>query len=275
MLLPESFQMGAPPDAFLAWDQTRGAIAGLAVCHRLKRETIGFRMITVRTHRRQGIGSRLFHCIRERAAERGDECVRTFVDLMAHPEAEPFLRANGFVLESRVLQVDGVVAMGLGDVRRLRDRLAASGKIPPGARIVDSQELAIDVVLHAYRAIVAPHLPGRQELAQYIVTSPGFDAVILMVADRPAGMLVGVRNDGNGVASLDAVVVAPEFRNGWGWANILLLASAAERAVAAGASRLRFEIDETNWKVLKGIGRAEGKIIALPSRFILEFTRPQ
>jgi ribosomal protein S18 acetylase RimI-like enzyme len=270
MLLPESFQMGAPPEAFLAWDQTRGAIAGLAVCHRLKRETIGLRIITVRTHRRRGIGSKLLRCVRERAAARGDECVRTFVDLMAHPDAEHFLKANGFLLESRVLQIEGMLAVGAGDVRRLRERLAASGKIPPGARILDSRELPIDVVLGAYREIMAPHLPGRRELTEYIVTAPGFDAVILMVADRPAGMLAGVRNDGNGVASLDAVVVAPEFRSGWGWANILLLASAAERSVAAGASRLRFEIDERNWKVLKGIGRAEGTIIGVPSRFVLE-----
>jgi hypothetical protein len=85
-------------------------------------------------------------------------------------------------------------------------------------------------------------------------------------------MLAGVRNDGNGTATLSAVVVAAEFRGGWGWANLLLLAYAGERALAAGASRLRFEIDETNWKVLQGVGRVEGTVIGIPAQFVRELT---
>ena len=266
--------MGTPPDALLAREETSGAIVGLAASHRHKREAIGLQVITVRTHRRQGIGSRLLHQVCERARGRGDERVRTRVDLMAHVYAEPFLIANGFLLESSALQIDSLLTVGGDSVIGLRNRLAASGKIPAGARIVETRELPREAALRAYRELIAANLPGRPELAEYIVTSPGFDAAVLTTGDRLAGMLAGVRCDADGVGWLNAVVVAPEFRGGWGWANVLLMAYAFERSLAAGASRLRFEIDESNWKMLQGAGRAQGTIIGRPARFVRELARP-
>jgi hypothetical protein len=267
MLLPEAFRLGAPPGAFLAWDQAHHIIAGLATFHRLKRETIGARVMTVRTYRRQGIGSALLRCVCEQARERGDERVCALVDLAAHPQAEPFLKANGFVPQPRLLRVEGTLAAGRNTVLALRERLVAAGKIPPGARITESRDLAPEFVLRVYRELIATHLPGRPELADFIVTRPGFDATILTVADRVAGMTVGVRNDGQGCGSLDAIVVAPGFRGGWGWANVYLLADIAERSAAVGAHRLRFEIEETNWKVLQGVARVQGAIVGATARF--------
>jgi GNAT superfamily N-acetyltransferase len=270
MLLPEAFRLGAPPDAFLAWDQARDTIAGLAAFHRFKRETIGARVMTVRTHRRQGIGSNLLRRVCEQARERGDLRVCTLVDLALHPHAEPFLKANGFVPQSRFLRAEAPLAGGRDTVLALRERLTAAGKIPQGARIMESRELPAGFVLRAYRELIATHLPGRPELADFIVTRPEFDAAILTVADRLAGMAVGVRNDGHGVGSLEAIVVAPEFRGGWGWANVLLLATVAEWSTAAGAHRLRFEIEETNWKVLQAIGQVQGAIVGATARLVHE-----
>jgi hypothetical protein len=54
-------------------------------------------------------------------------------------------------------------------------------------------------------------------------------------------MLAGVRNDGQGLATLSAIAVAPEFQGGRGWANPLLLASGLDRGwdarLAAAAIR--------------------------------------
>jgi ribosomal protein S18 acetylase RimI-like enzyme len=169
-----------------------------------------------------------------------------------------------------MLRAEGAMDKAGHAVLAVRDRLAARGKIPADARIVETRDLPISQVLPAYRELIAEHLPGRPELAEYIVTSPGFDAALLTVGDRTAGMLVGTRNDGHGVSDLSAIVVAPEFRGGWGWANIALMAYAFERAAAAGSNRLRFEIEETNWKVLQGVGRVEGTILAVSARFIRE-----
>ena len=231
---------------------------------------IGAQVITLRTHRRQGIGSALLNRVCEYARERGDTRVCGQVDLAAHPEAEPFLRKMGFVPSSSIVRAEGGIDGAGHAVLALRDRLAARGKIPADAQIVETRGLPISQVLTAYRELIAEHLPGRPELAQYIVTSRGFDAALLTVGDRTAGMLAGTRNDGRGVSDLSAIAVAPEFRGGWGWANIVLMAYAFELAAAAGASRLRFEIDETNWNVLQGVGRVEGKILSVSARFVRE-----
>jgi len=61
-------------------------------------------------------------------------------------------------------------------------------------------------------------LPGRPELAEFIATAPTFDAAVLLTGDRFAGMLAGTRNNGQGAGLLNAVVIAPEFQGGWGWA---------------------------------------------------------
>lgn len=268
ILLPRCFHLGSPPDAFLAWDEDRKMIAGLAAGHRLKRETIGIGVITLRAYRRQGIGSRLLRCLVELARVRGDESIRTAVNLSEHPDAEPFLLANGFQLQSRVLHSEGALEAVRPLLLGLRYRLTAAGKIPRGVTIVESRSLSAAGVLQAYREIVAPDLPGRVELAPFIVTSPTFDAAILRVEDRLAGMLIGVRNDGRGVGLLQAVAVAKEFRGGWGWANVVLLAHAADRSAAAGASRIRFEIEESNWHVMQGIERAGGMVMAIQARFL-------
>jgi hypothetical protein len=52
----------------------------------------------------------------------------------------------------------------------------------------------------------------------------------------------------------------------------MLMAYAAERSLAAGASRLRFDIEETNWKVLPGIERALATVVGRPSWFVRELT---
>jgi hypothetical protein len=61
-------------------------------------------------------------------------------------------------------------------------------------------------------------LPGRPELAEFIATAPTFDAAVLLPGERFAGMLAGTRNNGQGAGLLNAVVIAPEFQGGWGWA---------------------------------------------------------
>jgi ribosomal protein S18 acetylase RimI-like enzyme len=270
MLLPESFQLGSPPEAFLAWDEEQQTITGAVAFHHLQHETIGLRVLTVRTYRRQGIASLLVQRVCERAGDRSDERVRTQLDLTKHPDAEPFLLANGFVTQSKVLRVEGLLGGAAGAVANMRTRLMASGKVPPDTRIAESRDLPPEIALRAYRELIAPNMPGRPELSEFIVTRPGFDSAILTVGGRLAGMIIGARNDGNGAGTLDAIAVAPGFRSGWGWANLLLLAYAADCSREAGANRLRFEIDERNWQVLQAIGRVEGTIIGRPAVFVRE-----
>jgi hypothetical protein len=81
-------------------------------------------------------------------------------------------------------------------------------------------------------------------------------------------MLAGVRNDGQGLATLSAIAVAPEFQGGWGWANLLLLVSGLDRGWDAGSRRLRFEAEESNWKVRQSAGRVQAVTLGRSARFV-------
>ncbi len=272
MLLPESFRPVAP-EALVAWDESAGAIAGLAAFHRIGRETVRTSVIAVRPYRRQGVGSSLLRRVAERARERGDERVRAEVDLTAHPEADTFLQANGFLRGPMVLQLEGDLAAFREPVLGLRARLAASGRIPANARIVEGREFPVCERERLYNELLASHLGGETEMAGYVVTRPDFDAIVLMAGDTPAGMLMGVRHDGNGVGTIRALAVAPPYRGGWGWANLLLLTGALDRGWEAGARRLRIETGESNWQVLKQSARAHAVILRRRARFVREVTK--
>jgi GNAT superfamily N-acetyltransferase len=267
MLLPECFRGAIAPEAFLAWDLERGAVAGAAAFHRHKRETVGMQLIATPAYRRVGVGSRLVERVVERARERGDEQIVTAADVVACPEAEPFLRARGFEPGVWTLRLEGEIAPVRGTLLDLRERLIASGKAPRSARIVESRELPAEPLRQWYEQTIAPALHGRPELAGYILTAPGFDATVLLVDDAPVGMLAGIRNDGDGCATLRAVAVDPRVRGGWGWANALLLASGVDRAWSAGARRVRFETEERNWRVLPTAGRAKANVVAKSAWF--------
>ncbi len=118
--------------------------------------------------------------------------------------------------------------------------------------------------------LLASNLGGETELAGFVVTRPDFDSIILMAGDTPAGMLMGVRHKGNGVGTIRALAVAPPYRGGWGWANLLLLTGALDRGWEAGARRLRFETEESDWQVLKQSARANAVILRRHARFVRE-----
>ena len=268
MLLPAAFEAAVAPEAFVAWDDERRTISGAAAFHRHNRETIGVQVLTLKDRRRQRVGSALLARVVDRARQRGDERVTAWVDVIKQPETEHFLLANGFEPGPWTLRLEGEIEPARETLLRWRVRLVDSGKAPRSARIVEHRELPRDVLRPWYEAVVAPALAGRPEYARLILDAPDFDATILVVDGRPAGMLAGVRNEGNGTATIRGIVVAPEFQGGWGWANLLLLASGLDRAWAAGARRLRFETGEKNWKVLQAAGRVQAAVIGRCACFV-------
>lgn len=269
MLLPESFQGSVAPEAFVAWDEDRRTIAAAAAFHRLPRETANVQVATVKPFRRQGIGSRLLARIVDVARERGDEHLTAWTDALAKPGSDAFLEANGFVAGKWMLRLEGELEPIRQTLLLWRERLIAAGKAPATSRVVEHHELPAGLLRSWYEQAVAPALEGRPEFGGYLLNSPEFDSTILLVDERPAGMLAGVRNHGDGAATLRAVFVAPEFQGGWGWANVLLLASGFERAWSAGARRVRFETTERNWKVLESAGRVGAKVVGRSARFVL------
>jgi GNAT superfamily N-acetyltransferase len=272
MLLPESFAAVAP-EAFVAWDETAGAIAGLATLHRIGRDTVGVGIVTVPPYRRQGIGSRLLGRVAERAAQRGDERVQTQVDLIAHPEAHAFLTANSFRRGSILREVEGDLTVGRGPLLDLYARLAASGSIPTSARIAASDEFSRSELERLYRELVVPNLETPPELASVLVRAANFNAIVARVGDVPAGIMVCTYNDGSGTSTILATAVAPQFR-GWGWINLLLLVTAMDRAWAAGARRLRFETDESNSNMMRQAERLNSVVLRRRAHYVHQLGAP-
>jgi GNAT superfamily N-acetyltransferase len=270
MLLPQAFEGGGTPEAFLAWDHLRGAIAGLAVFHRAGRETVRLQVITIRTYRRQGIGLQLVRRVCERALERGDQQVCTHLDLGAHPDVEPFLCAAGFRRGTRLLRLEGDIALLREQVLEFRTKLTGSGKIPAGARVVDTRGLPVDIVHAAFQELALPLLRAQPAMTRFTISDPAFDALLLLAGGRAAGLLIGVRGSVCATARVDLLAVAADFQGGWGWANMLLLGAALDRAWEAGSRRARFETEETNWMVLRHLSRIAGVTTATLARF----TRP-
>lgn len=268
MLLPESFGPVAP-EAFVAWDETAGAIAGLAAFHRMGRDTVGVGVITVRPYRRQGIGSRVLGRVAERAAERGDEKVQCQVDLIAHPEAHAFLTANGFQRGRVLREVEGDLTVGRGPLLDLYARLAGSACIPANARIAGSRDFSPGELEHIYGELLVPILGAPLELAGPSVRSEDFDAIVVMAGDAPAGIMLCKYNDGSGTGTIRATAVAPRFR-GSGWAHLLLLVEAMDRGWEAGARRLRFETDENNWNMMRQAERLNPVVLRRQAHYALD-----
>jgi GNAT superfamily N-acetyltransferase len=267
MLLPESFEAVAP-EALVAWDEAARAIAGVAAFHRVGRETVRTSVITVRPYRRQGIGSSLLRRVVERAIERADESVHGQVDLIAHPEAHVFLTANGFHRGTVRREMEGDLEAMRGPLLDLHARLAASGSIPASARIADNRDFSPRELERVYRDLLVGVLGSPPELAGPVVRTASFSAVIVMVADEPAGIMVCIYNDGSGTGTTRAMAVAPRFR-GWGWVSLLLQLGAMERAWAAGARRLRFGIDESNSSIMSLTARLNPVVLRRHAQYVL------
>lgn len=267
MLLPDSFDAVAP-EALVAWDESERAIAGAATFHRVGRETVGTSVLTVRPYRRQGVGSGLLRRVVERAIERTDLAVHTQVDLIAHPEAHVFLTANGFLRGAVRREMEGDLAAMRGRLLDLHARLAASGTIPAHARISDNHDFSPHELERVYRDLLVPVLGSQPELAAPVVRTASFNAVMVMVADEPAGIMVCIYNDGSGTGTTRAMAVAPQFR-GWGWVSLLLQVGAMERAWAAGARRLRFTIDESNSPIMSLTARLNPVLLRRHARYTL------
>jgi GNAT superfamily N-acetyltransferase len=267
MLLPQSFGPVAP-EAFVAWDESAQAIAGMAAFHRKGRETVQASVITVRPYRRQGIGSALLRRMVERAAERGDDSVQAQVDLIAHTEAHAFLTANGFRRGRILREVLGDLTVGRGPLLDMYARLATSGIIPASARVAGNREFSPREMEHIYTELLVPVLGTPAELAGPIVRGTDFNAIVLMAGDAPAGIMVCTYNDGGGTGTIVATAVAPRFR-GWGWAHLLLLVSAMDRGWEAGARRLRFETDENNLNMMRQAERLNSVTLRRRAQYVL------
>jgi len=240
MLLPEAFQSGPRPDLLLAMAARPFRYLGVLayeLVHQGGRLGWRLRLHVARSARRRGVGTRLIREIADRGRRRG----AAFLAVEAGTEdrsAGTFLAASGFRIASRCSVYEGDLAHYRCVLGSIRDRLAARGRVPEGARIVGPREapaLALGCLVEewAARALLA-----ASDLSGDFWRRPSVrDAsVILMLGDRAlGGILAEARGE---AADLAWCWVAPEFQGGW--ATIVLSAGSADRLAALGTRRVRF-----------------------------------
>jgi ribosomal protein S18 acetylase RimI-like enzyme len=258
VLIPEAFR-GASPEALLAIDPKSGAALGCATFQRSGESLVHLRVRVLRNWRRRGIGRTL---VRNVAAAARHAQVHARVDPRAEPDGEPFLRACGFVLKSRILTVEAEREPLGSCISRLARGLIASGKVAAGVRVARPADTPRQALARLYTELVVPELNVAPCAAVPLVSDPRFAySPVLLMDGNPVGMLLIEANDGNNVCVVVARAVAPEFRGGTGWANLLMLAEGFERGGKQGSVRMRFEAPEDNPDTMKLVARARGEII--------------
>jgi len=259
MLLPETFKRGLKPDALLAFDRHRPMALGAVAFQTRKHETALHEIRVIRTHRRLGIGRRLLDSIKTSA-------MTAFAEAQAHPEAGPFLVANGFASVSRMLVVEVDLDPMIAEMARLRDRAIRSGRVPASARLVSPREAPAAEAVALYQAITAGRWihPAHLEAS---LTDPRIADIssVLLVDGHVAGMVVVRSRPENDRVHVQARAVMPAFRGGW--ANVLIMADALEKGRAAGIRRIRFDSMDDNQDTLKLARRFHADTIAIYDRY--------
>lgn len=266
MLLPEAFERAPPPEALLAWDEKGRVPLGAAAYSVLERALMVRRLRVIRGHRREGVGSALIAHLAAIASERALPALRCQADTLGKPEIEAFLSANGFAARGCLWTARIEAEAALKILLPLRERWVAAGRIPREARLVHPA----DAPLAEVASLCAAHMESEWSVhpayfGAAIYAKAHEHSFVLMVGERVAGLLIVEGAPGVETARIIAHVIAPEFRRGW--ANSFLLATALERAAAAGVRSVRFEALYGNLDTLNLIRRLGGEMVGSTKRF--------
>ncbi len=240
------------------------SVAAAACFLRGQGRLIGVRLRVVKPYRRQGIGAAVLRHLQQLAEAEG--LPRIFGVAWTRPDDPdplPFAASLGFRRTLRITTVEGSVAHLAPYFAAIRDRLRASGRIPPDARVV---RLA-DAPRHAVLQLVAEHLQHRQETGARVAATVDHarydECPVVMVGDSVAGVLLWeVCTDH---AEVPVRVVDPRWQGLW--VNPLLLERASRHSVEYNRDRIRFEIPEGNADTQKLAARYRASIVSFQDHF--------
>jgi len=266
-LLPEI--RSAPVEFLIARKDSKfaGAVALLwANAH----EPAGFGVAVrvLEAARRQGIGRELI----EAAAGLADGETDGLWSLQATPLESPaakFLEACGFVPRRTEHYFEVDPAALLDEIEPIARRYREHGRMPEGADVVFLADAELPLEEIAW--LLAREFNSNPILNVHDLRRRREDAADRTVIARVEGEIVGVLmcRDQNGIAVVDARVVAKRWRSGW--PNLLMLEKALSRAQAEGLRPARFFSGDAVTETRNLARRAGGKEIELKARHYLAF----
>ena len=204
----------------------------------------------VRTHRRRGIGARLFAVACDESRRLGVATLRIISDADAGGDSPDvaFLAARGFAVAETLSTFEVATASIHADLEPLAKRMTERGMIPAEARMVPLREAPLRVVARLHAA----HLGGTEasvldSIAERLARDDADDHGVLLIDGEVHGLLFGTTVDG--VTTIDAEVLSPTCRvsgGGSGWASLFMLAERLAWGLRRGSRSTRFSCTSGN-----------------------------
>jgi GNAT superfamily N-acetyltransferase len=202
----------------------------------------------VRTHRRRGIGARLFAVACDESRRLGVATLRIVAAADDDSTDVAFLATRGFAIAETLSTFEVATASIHADLEPLAKRMTERGMIPAEARMVPLREAPLRAVARLHAA----HLGGTEasvldSIAERLARDDADDHAVLMIGDQVHGLLLG--NTVDGVTTIDAEVLSQTCRVsglGSGWASAFMLGERLEWGLSRGSRITRFSCTSGN-----------------------------
>jgi len=232
MLLPDA-QPTPVRDFLLAWSESQ--IAGAATMVRTPAAVEGVLVSVVPSFRNRGIGSALLAAIAERAS--GAAHIAGWIETLGKPGGATFAETRGFRRTHRLTSYSCDCRPFQEYHWKLKDRLAARGRVPADARMLRMDAADCGAVARLWTQYIASEEHPRFDIVEHRLSSGGYAASpVLMRGGELAGFLLA-RMQGR-TCFLDAKVIAPAYRARW--AGVLLGAALSDLCAQGGRDRVEF-----------------------------------
>ena len=202
----------------------------------------------VRTHRRRGIGARLFIVACDESRRLGVATLRIVAAADDDSTDVAFLAARGFVVAETLSTFEVATASIHAHLEPLSSGMTERGMIPAEARMVPLREAPLRAVARLH----ATHLGGTEasvldSIAERLARDDADDHGVLLIEGEVHGLLFGTTVDG--VTTIDAEVLSPTCRvsgGGSGWASLFMLAERLAWGLRRGSRSTRFSCTSGN-----------------------------
>jgi GNAT superfamily N-acetyltransferase len=275
MMLPEVFREPLLPILFAARQDGIPAPLGVAALGYSiwgdKPAGFRFALAVAPPHRRRGVGRALVDAVIAEA-RRWDVAGLWAWNRVSDEAGGDFLRALGFACAKRFLHFEGDAVELHRVVHSLHERVARTGHLPPGLRVVSLREAPAEAVVRCHQR----HLGGDAATLAARIAGHGPDpfaadySVVLMAGDRVAGL--GLYGWQNGIGRIDAFAIEPEWRGSA--SAVVLLDIGLERGLTTGVTRMRFSCWDDVLYTVKLASRAGGRVVGAEGQYVLDLRGP-